>query len=66
MEDDIMKNDISKGDMKKDNQYIFSESMFLILVTLIGPLHGYGIMQEIERISGGLAFHQAGGELVLF
>lgn len=30
-----------------------TESTFLILVSLIEPLHGYGIMQEIHNLSNG-------------
>ncbi|GAA4531591.1 MULTISPECIES: PadR family transcriptional regulator [Nonomuraea] len=31
-----------------------TEPMFLALTALVdGPLHGYGIVQEVERISGG-------------
>jgi DNA-binding PadR family transcriptional regulator len=40
----------------KDNvgKYLpLSESTFYILLTLIEPLHGYGVMQKVEEISQG-------------
>ena len=30
-----------------------TESMFYILIALLRPLHGYGIMQKIEKLSEG-------------
>lgn len=30
-----------------------TESTYYILLSLIDPLHGYGIMQKVERISEG-------------
>ena len=30
-----------------------TEAVYYILLSLDQPLHGYGIMQNIERISGG-------------
>ena len=37
----------------KNSHTPLTESMFLILASLIQPLHGYGIMQEIEKMSHG-------------
>ena len=31
-----------------------TESTFYILVALVEPLHGYGIMQKVEVLSGGV------------
>ncbi|HEV8267282.1 MAG TPA: PadR family transcriptional regulator [Thermoanaerobaculia bacterium] len=30
-----------------------SESTYLILASLVSPRHGYGIMQNVEEVSGG-------------
>ena len=30
-----------------------TEAVFYILLSLDAPLHGYGIMQNVERLSGG-------------
>ncbi len=30
-----------------------TEAVYYILLSLITPLHGYGIMQNVERLSGG-------------
>ncbi|HSL86269.1 MAG TPA: helix-turn-helix transcriptional regulator [Bacteroidales bacterium] len=30
-----------------------TETSFYILISLLEPLHGYGIMQKVERLSGG-------------
>ena len=30
-----------------------TEGVFYILLSLIEPLHGYGIMQQVEMLSGG-------------
>jgi DNA-binding PadR family transcriptional regulator len=30
-----------------------SEATFYILLSLVEPLHGYGVMQKVESISGG-------------
>jgi DNA-binding PadR family transcriptional regulator len=30
-----------------------TETTFYILISLLEPLHGYGIMQKVERLSGG-------------
>ncbi|GAB4481616.1 MAG: helix-turn-helix transcriptional regulator [Anaerolineae bacterium] len=36
------------------NKYLpLSEATFYILVALVEPLHGYGVMQKIEAMSGG-------------
>jgi DNA-binding PadR family transcriptional regulator len=43
---------------KEDNieKYLpLSESTYYILLTLIEPLHGYGVMQKTEQISQGTA-----------
>jgi len=31
-----------------------SESTFYILLALVEPLHGYGVMQKVENLSNGL------------
>ena len=30
-----------------------TEAVFYILISLVEPLHGYGIMQNVEKLSGG-------------
>jgi DNA-binding PadR family transcriptional regulator len=30
-----------------------TESMFYVMLTLVDPLHGYGVMQRVEAISRG-------------
>lgn len=30
-----------------------TEAVYYILLSLINPLHGYGIMQNVEQLSGG-------------
>lgn len=39
-----------------------TEAVFYILLSLDTPLHGYGIMQNVERLSGGRV-HLAAGTL---
>ncbi|MHB8132613.1 MAG: PadR family transcriptional regulator [Anaerolineaceae bacterium] len=42
---------------KKDDysKYLpLSESTFYILLALVEPLHGYGIMQKVESLSNGM------------
>ena len=39
-----------------------TEAVFYILLSLNTPLHGYGIMQNVERLSGGRV-HLAAGTL---
>jgi len=36
-----------------DSELPLTESSYLILLSLLNPRHGYGIMQRIEEISGG-------------
>ena len=30
-----------------------TEAVYYILLSLVQPLHGYGIMQNVEQLSGG-------------
>ena len=39
-----------------------TEAVYYILLSLMEPLHGYGIMQNVERLSGG-RLHLAAGTL---
>ncbi|TET50362.1 MAG: PadR family transcriptional regulator [Actinomycetota bacterium] len=40
--------------IKRINKYSpLTESMFYILIALLMPLHGYGIMQKVEKLSEG-------------
>lgn len=43
--------------MSKDNnveKYLpLSESTYYIMLMLVEPLHGYGVMQEVETMTGG-------------
>jgi DNA-binding PadR family transcriptional regulator len=37
-----------------NNKYLpLTESTYYILVALVEPLHGYGVMQKVERLSEG-------------
>lgn len=31
-----------------------TEATFYIMIALVEPLHGYGVMQKVERMSGGM------------
>lgn len=35
------------------NSSALTEAVYYILLSLVQPLHGYGIMQNVERLSGG-------------
>ena len=35
------------------NNGALTEAVYYILLSLLQPLHGYGIMQNVERLSGG-------------
>lgn len=35
------------------NNPALTEAVYYILLSLIHPLHGYGIMQNVEQLSGG-------------
>ena len=39
-----------------------TEAVYYILLSLMTPLHGYGIMQNVEQLSGG-RLHLAAGTL---
>lgn len=43
--------------MPKNNEFTkylpLSESTFYIMLSLVEPMHGYGVMQNVENISGG-------------
>ena len=41
-------------DIKKIKKYSpLTETTFYILISLLEPLHGYGIMQKVEKLSNG-------------
>ena len=44
------------------NTGALTEAVYYILLSLMTPLHGYGIMQNVERLSGG-RLHLAAGTL---
>ena len=35
------------------NNQALTEAVYYILLSLMQPLHGYGIMQNVEKLSGG-------------
>ena len=35
------------------NMGALTEAVYYILLSLVEPLHGYGIMQNVDRLSGG-------------
>lgn len=43
--------------MKNDDPLVklmpLTETSFYVLISLLEPLHGYGVMQKVERLSGG-------------
>ena len=42
------------GQIRRYRQYLpLTESMFYVMLSLIEPLHGYGVMQKVEVISRG-------------
>ncbi len=42
------------SDIRKIKKYSpLTETTFYILISLLEPLHGYGIMQKVEKLSGG-------------
>ena len=42
------------ADLRKIKKYSpLTETTFYILISLLEPLHGYGIMQKVEDLSGG-------------
>ncbi|UCC16472.1 MAG: PadR family transcriptional regulator [Dehalococcoidales bacterium] len=56
----ISSNDIATGDIlvkmahSSFKKYLpLSEATYYIMLALINPLHGYGVMQEIEKLSQG-------------
>ena len=44
------------------NTGALTEAVYYILLTLLTPMHGYGIMQSVEKMSGG-RLHLAAGTL---
>ena len=58
---DISQVDISKGDVSevvimdaKAQKYIpLTEATYYILLSLVKPMHGYGIMQMVEEMTNG-------------
>ena len=36
-----------------ENNYALTESTYYIMLALYRPAHGYGIMQQVEEMSGG-------------
>jgi DNA-binding PadR family transcriptional regulator len=39
--------------MNNDNNIALTEAVYYILLSLLSPLHGYGIMQNVEDLSNG-------------
>lgn len=50
-EDIITQADIKEG--KSLQNQALTEAVYYILLSLIEPMHGYGIMQNVEQLSGG-------------
>ena len=44
------------------NNAALTEAVYYILLSLLQPMHGYGIMQNVEKLSGG-RLHMAAGTL---
>ena len=45
--------DITEVDMANQQTQALTEAVFYILLSLKEPLHGYGIMQNVEMMSNG-------------
>lgn len=52
-EDDITSGDIKSREVNKLANQALTEAVYYILLSLIKPLHGYGIMQNVEQLSNG-------------
>lgn len=52
-EDDITNGDIKSREVNKLSNQALTEAVYYILLSLIKPLHGYGIMQNVEQLSNG-------------
>ena len=50
---DISKRNITKTDSIMNENIVLTEAVFYTLLALHAPLHGYGIMQETEKMSNG-------------
>lgn len=55
---DIKDLDISEDDLEKRGSMVnlngaLTEGVYYILLSLLTPMHGYGIMQHVEMLSGG-------------
>lgn len=51
---DMSDNDISlHGGIALNESIVLTESTYYILLSLYTPRHGYGIMQQTEKLSGG-------------
>lgn len=44
---------ITQSDMNNNENKVLTEAVFYTLLALFSPLHGYGIMQETEKMSHG-------------
>ena len=44
---------ITQSDMNSNDNKVLTEAVFYTLLALYSPLHGYGIMQETEKMSHG-------------
>ena len=59
MADNITRNNIQNLQMNTSNNAL-TEAVYYILLALITPLHGYGIMQRTAELSGGRLVISAG------
>jgi len=50
---DITMFNITQSDMNSNDNKVLTEAVFYTLLALFSPLHGYGIMQETEKMSHG-------------
>ena len=50
---DITMFNITQSDMNSNDNKVLTEAVFYTLLALYSPLHGYGIMQETEKMSHG-------------
>jgi len=50
---DITMFNITLSDMNNNDNKVLTEAVYYTLLALYSPLHGYGIMQETEKMSHG-------------
>lgn len=55
--DDIPNDEVTEDDM---NTIVLTEAFYYILLSLLEPQHGYGIMQQVDELTSGRVVLAAG------